>query len=111
MGMSMAGASKLMWPLVLLAALPLLLSGCGSNSDPNAATQFRPVDDDAPPAKAGGDAKPLQPDETAPEPPRGSAAPTKKPGAPKSTPNSVAKGASGRAPSTKEAAPSDDPAL
>jgi hypothetical protein len=108
MGMSMAGASKFAWPLLLLAALPLLLSGCGSNSDPNAATQFRPVDDDAPPAKSGGDAKPLQPDEIAA--PSG-AIPAKKTGAAKSTPNSVPKGVPGRAPSTKEAAPSDDPAL
>lgn len=48
----MVGALKLLWPLALLAALPLLVTGCGNNAGPSADTKFRPVDDDDEPAKS-----------------------------------------------------------
>jgi thiol-disulfide isomerase/thioredoxin len=107
-GMSMAGASKLMWPLALLAALPLLLSGCGSNSDPNAATQFRPVDDDEPPAKT---VRPKLPDEESIHAVSPERAQSKKPGPTSSPANSVGKGETSRASEPEETEPSDDPAL
>lgn len=97
----MFGASKLVWPLALLAALPLLLSGCGSNSDPNAATQFRPVDDE--PAQSGNEAVSEK---------ANTGRPAVKPGS--TNPANKATGAvspSGRSPATKGMKPGNDPAL
>jgi hypothetical protein len=129
----MVGASKVLWSLALSAALPLLLSGCGSKSDPNATTQFRPVDDEAPPTEAGSAAKSSQPaDEMATKPDIGQAAPAKTSAATKPPPSSTSKSATGKGATSKsatgkgatgksatgkgatskaEAAPSDDPAL
>lgn len=117
----MVGAVKKLWPLAFLAALPLLLAGCGG-VDPNAATQFRPVDDEEPAAvkagasKSGGEARlPAAVDELPAEPRTAS---TKATGAPKSNGatkpavGSTAKGASGRPPAaTEDKAASNDPAL
>lgn len=47
----MVGALKSLWPLALLAALPLLVTGCGNNAGPSADTKFRPVDEEDEPAK------------------------------------------------------------
>lgn len=109
--MNMIGASKTLWPSVILAALPLMLIGCGGQADPNAATQFRPVDDEEP-VKTDSDPVAARPAadpavELGGKPPAGEKPAAKKPAA--DTP--AAKGTSPRPPATKDTKPSNDPAL
>lgn len=116
----MFGALRLWWPLILLAALPLMLIGCGGSADPNAATQFRPVDDDEQVAGKGDEeatsssAKPpLAPDQipTNPRPSQSEAAKNT------TSPKTSGAGKSTKTPGKKSAAepvdqdPGNDPAL
>ena len=127
----MFGAMRLLWPLFLflVAALPLVFIGCGSTADPNANTQFRPIDDEEPAAgrenaagkekasKASGTAKPpIAGDQIPAEPRPVEGATAKKTGSPKpsgtgkSTANSGNKSPD-RAQEATEKASSGDPAV